>query len=430
MLRQVFDLHLVVFLSICQNQIGFQSKDLVNLDVFGSSNARDGVKFGFWSDTIFGLSNDIDVEVVQELSPTRYQGNDAHDAKLVRYLCVMKAPLRFAVVGCGHIGKRHVAMIQGDSRGELVAVIDLAWSSEGRGEVPARKWASEARAFTSLSDALNVLNFDVVSVATPNGSHVELACEAVAAGCHVVLEKPMGLTSKSIENLKKLAEEAGVKVFGVMQNRYAPAAAWLKSAHEAREFGELLQVHVQCLWNRDERYYQQGSWRGTMEEDGGPLFTQFSHFLDILLWVFGPVEVEDVHFYNQVHPYTEFEDGGLVRFRLEQGGWGTFTFSTAAPHSNFESSMTVLGRSGTVRIGGQYMNRLEEFQLPESNRPDLQQPPPPNDYGGYTGSAANHHHVYDNVFNVLLGGDDVATSIEEGLAVVRVVEEIHAKGRI
>ena len=165
----------------------------------------------------------------------------------------MKAPVRFAVVGCGHIGKRHAAMIQGDDRAALVAVIDHALGRGGRSVSAAL--APEAPAFATLSTALAALDVDVVAVATPNGSHVDLACEAVAAGCHVVVEKPMGLDVASVERLKRDAEAKGVRVFGVMQNRYAPAAQWLKQTHEAGGFGEVLQVHVQCLWNRDGRYY-------------------------------------------------------------------------------------------------------------------------------------------------------------------------------
>ena len=91
--------------------------------------------------------------------------------------------------------------------------------------------------------------------------------------------------------------------------------------------------------------------------------------------------------------------------------------------------MTVVGDRGTVRIGGQYMDRLDEFELPGVARPDMSNVAPPNDYGGYKGSASSHHHVYDNVVDVLLNGATVATPIEEGLAVVRVIAQAHALGR-
>lgn len=343
----------------------------------------------------------------------------------------MNAPIQIAVVGCGHIGKRHAAMVLGHPEAHLAAVVDVAWEEQRvQGQIPSPDWALDVPAFATLTEALENVSLDVVAVCTPNGTHVELAREAVASKCHVVLEKPMGLTAFGVEALKTEADGAGVKVFGVMQNRYAPAAQWLKATQNAGGFGEVLQVHVQCLWNRDERYYTPGSWRGTMAQDGGPLFTQFSHFLDILIWVFGDIVVEDAHFVNQTHAQTtEFEDGGVVRFRLEAGGWGTLTFSTSSPHANFESSMTVMGTAGTVRIGGQYMDRLEEFALPGTPRPDMGQAPPPNDYGAYKGSAANHHHVYDNLMDALLRGADVATPIEQGLAVVKAIEAMNQKGR-
>ena len=322
-------------------------------------------------------------------------------------------------------------MVLGEGEAVLVAVADTRWQANSAdGQVSARSWAPNAQAFESLTAMLDAVEVDVVAVATPNGSHVDLACQAIEAGCHVIVEKPMGLTVDSVARLQATAARAKLLVFGVMQNRFAPAAQWLKKAHEAGQFGEVLQVHVQCLWNRDGRYYIPGSWRGTLSEDGGPLFTQFSHFLDILMWVFGPLDVEDAHFVNQTHSTsTEFEDGGVVRFSLERGGWGTFTFSTSSPHSNFESSITVMGTQGTVRIGGQYMDQVDAFNLPGTSRPELAQAPPPNDYGGYKGSAANHHHVYDNVLDVLLRNKPIATPIEEGLLVVQTIESMHEKGR-
>ena len=312
-------------------------------------------------------------------------------------------------------------MIQAATEAQLVAVVDNAWPKADLDDLGrSGSWAEGARAHTSLGQALQAHDLDVVAIATPNGSHVELACQAIDAGCHVVLEKPMGLDATSVEGLQAKANQAGLLVFGVMQNRYAPAAEWLKTNHDQGQFGDILQVHVQCLWNRDHRYYTPGSWRGTMEEDGGPLFTQFSHFVDILMWVFGPLEVQDAHFVNQTHlDVTEFEEGG----------WGTLTFSTATPHGNFESSMTIMGTNGTLRIGGQYMDRVEDFNIPGCDRPVLPASPPANDYGGYTGSAANHHHVYDNVLDVLLREGVVATPIEEGLAVVGAIEHMNRLGR-
>ena len=429
--QEGFHLSSVIFLTIGQHQIWTQGQHAVNVDFFGPANLPKVAECWVWPNAKFGLSDHLNVQVVHVLGPTRHQRDNAHLPKLVSYICNMTQPVRFAVVGCGHIGRRHMAMIEAHPEAELVAAVDTSWpSSEEMLHLESNN--SSVQFFSNLDEALGAagLELDVVAICTPNGSHVPLSLKVVQAGCHVVLEKPMGLTSEGVERLHAAAIAESVTVFGVMQNRFAPAAQWLKETKLGGGFGDVLQVHVQCLWNRDERYYKPGSWRGTMKEDGGPLFTQFSHFLDILMWVFGGIEVEEAHFVNQTHgDQIEFEDGGLVRFRFLDGGWGTFTFSTSAPHSNFESSMTVMGSRGTVRIGGQYMDRVDEFALPHCQCPDMGQAPPPNDYGGYQGSAANHHFVYDNVMDVLLRAKEVATPIEEGLAVVRAIEQMNALGR-
>ena len=323
-------------------------------------------------------------------------------------------------------------MVQGHPEAIVQVVVDVQWEDKGDGRALPASFAPEAKSFVGLPEALNGCGdeIDVVAICTPNGTHVDLAACAVAAGKHVVVEKPMGLTVASVESLASQASARGVHVFGVMQNRYAPAAQWLKQAAMEHLFGEVFQVHVKCLWNRDGRYYTPGSWRGTMALDGGALFTQFSHFLDILMWVFGDLDVQSAHFVQETHrDSTEFEDGGLVRFALRNGGWGTLVFSTSAAQANFESSMTVMGSQGTVRIGGQYMDKLEAFEVEGKEFPQMPPAPPANDYGGYKGSANNHHHVYANVMDVLLHGGEVATPISEGLAVVRAIEAMHRLGR-
>ena len=220
-------------------------------------------------------------------------------------------------------------------------------------------------------------NLDVVAICTPNGSHAHLAIQALEAGCHVVLEKPVALTAEDVVRVQHTAQSKRTEGVRGDAKPLRSCSGWLRGAMQKGLVGDVLQVHVRCLWNRDERYYQPGSWRGTMAQDGGPLFTQFSHFLDILIWVFGRLQVKDAHFVNQAHQQsTEFEDGGTVRFALQGGAWGTLTFSTAVAHQNLESSMTVLGSDGSFRIGGQYMDRLESFAVPARRSRSCRRLPP------------------------------------------------------
>ena len=337
--------------------------------------------------------------------------------------------IRFAVIGLGHIGRRHAALIAAHPEAELVAVCDplprerLLWPAGVDNEISY---------YASLEALLAAEVCDVVCICTPNGLHAPQAVRCLQAGRHVVVEKPLALSVADCDRIIAAARAAGRHVFGVMQNRYSPASAWLKEIVDRGGLGELLQVHLDCFWNRDERYYAAADggphpWHGDPDLDGGVLFTQFAHFVDLLCWAFGTIRVRDARMLNQTHVAVHpFADTGQVRFDLADGAIGTLNFSTVIWDRNFESTLTVIGRRGTVKLGGQYMNELRYCHVEGLEQPVLPPGAAANNYGPYQGSAANHHHVIDNVVNVLLGRDRVATTAAEGRAVVGVIEAIHA----
>ena len=131
---------------------------------------------------------------------------------------------------------------------------------------------------------------DVVCICTPNGLHSEMAIDVINADNHVVIEKPIGLTKAKCENVIFKALQKHKQVFAVMQNRYSPPSVWLKEIVDQKIIGDIFMVQVNCYWNRDDRYYKKGGWKGTSELDGGTLFTQFSHFIDIMYWLFGDID--------------------------------------------------------------------------------------------------------------------------------------------
>ncbi len=224
----------------------------------------------------------------------------------------IKETVKFAVVGSGHIGKRHAEMIQRDSEAELIAMCDIrsAENCESDGfTVPH---------FDSLDAMLSSnLDFDVVNICTPNGLHAEQAIKALKAGKHVVVEKPMGLSKESCEKVIYTALQMNRQVFCVMQNRYSPPSEWIKSVVQEGILGEIFMVQVNCYWNRDERYYKRGGWKGTRSLDGGSLFTQFSHFIDIMYWLFGDIDQVQGRFADFTHTEsTAFEDSGFVTFKF------------------------------------------------------------------------------------------------------------------
>ncbi|MCU0428424.1 MAG: Gfo/Idh/MocA family oxidoreductase [Cytophagaceae bacterium] len=337
-----------------------------------------------------------------------------------------KKKIKFAVIGCGHIGKRHASMVKQNPDSELVALADIRPKEElgleSFGEV----------AFFNSAEALlaSSLDIDVVNVCSPNGYHVEHSLKALDSKRHVVCEKPMGLTKASCEELIYKALQVSRQVFCVMQNRYSPPSEWLKSIVSSGKLGKIYLVQINCYWNRDHRYYKPGNWHGNKQLDGGTLFTQFSHFIDIMYWLFGDIQNIKARMFDFNHKgVTEFEDSGLVSFEFTNGGMGSLNFSTSVYDSNLESSLTIIAENGSIKVGGQYMNEVEYCHVKDYTMPTLAPSNPPNDYGAYKGSAANHHYIIENVVSTLLGNSTATTNALEGLKVVEIIERIYQSAK-
>ena len=335
--------------------------------------------------------------------------------------------VRFAVVGLGHIGKRHVAYIRQHPEAEVVAVCDLRPAAE-TGFVDA-DLPYFATIETLLAARLDPAP-DVVCICTPNGLHEAQAILALEAGMHVVIEKPMALSKAGCERIIHKALERSRQVFCVMQNRYSPPSQWLKDIVSRGLLGKIFLVQINCFWNRDARYYRPGGWHGTRSLDGGTLFTQFSHFVDMLYWLFGDITDIQARFGDFNHAaLTEFEDTGIVSFRfVEGGGMGALNYSTDVWARNLESSLTLIAEKGSVKISGQYMNEVEVCEIEGYTLPLLAPTRPPNDYGAYTGSAANHQYVFENVVDVLKDRNTITTHALEGMKVVEMIERVYGGG--
>lgn len=330
--------------------------------------------------------------------------------------------IKFAVIGQGHIGKRHAEMVRRNPDCELVAVCDIRSKEEtGCTEI-------QEPYFSSVEELLNSgLEFDVVNICTPNGLHAKHSIAALETGHHIVVEKPMGLTRAECENVIFTALNRHKQVFAVMQNRFSPPARWLKSLVESGTLGKIYMVQINCYWNRDTRYYKPGGWKGTPDLDGGTLFTQFSHFIDIMYWLFGDITDIQGKFADFAHQnLTAFEDSGAVNFNFVNGGMGCLNYSTAVWDTNMESSITIVAEKGSVKVGGQYMDKVEYCHIENYTMPEIEATGPANDYGGYKGSANNHHHIITNVVETLKGQGRITTNALEGLKIVDIIERIYA----
>lgn len=258
--------------------------------------------------------------------------------------------INFSIIGLGHIGKVHKKAIEETKGAKLIAIIDPLCKQEDYA----------CKVYKSLEDFLiNDKETDVVNIATPNGFHKEHAILCLKAGKHVLIEKPMALSVKDAEEIMKIAEETGKRVFSSMQLRFSPPVHFVKNLLEERKLGKLYLVNIQCYWNRNENYYKVRQWSGSREMDGGVLFTQFSHFVDIMNYWFEETRCNHSNMFNFNHKgITEFPDSGVLEFQADEA-IGNMIFTTSVYQKNYKSRILLIGEKGTVEIGDQYLNRLQ-----------------------------------------------------------------------
>lgn len=323
----------------------------------------------------------------------------------------------FAITGCGRIGSRHAAQIIRIAN--VKAVCDIV-----QAKADALAAFCKATPYYSIEDMLAAEPaLDVMSVCTPNGLHAAHSIKSLQAGLNVLCEKPLCLTVQEGEKMMATARKKNKKLFVVKQNRYNPPVIFLKKLLHENKLGNIFSFQINCFWNRPVEYYT--GWKGTKDMDGGTLFTQFSHFIDLLYWLLG--EVQDVKKItkNMAHPSIDFEDCGVVLFNMACGAIGSLNYTVNSFDKNMEGSFTIFAEKGTIKIGGQYLNELEYFNVAGINEPDLPKGNPANGYGFYQGSMSNHDKVYENLIKALDNDDHLFASAAEGLKTVEIIERIY-----
>ncbi len=329
--------------------------------------------------------------------------------------------ISFAIIGCGRIAKRHAEQIA--KIGRLVAVCDIV--VEKAAEL-GRDY--NANIYDSIENLLDQeTDIKVIVICTPNGLHATHAILASQANKHVLCEKPLCINATDGLQMIEAAKLANKKLFVVKQNRYNPPIAFLKELIDADKLGKMYSFQINCFWNRPNEYYQ--DWKGTKNLDGGTLFTQFSHFIDLLYWMLGDVATVKSNIYNFAHDNIEFEDTGAVIFEMKNGAIGTLNYTVNSFAKNMEGSFAVFGEKGTVKVGGQYLNELEYFNVEGIDAPNLPKGNPANAYGYYQGSMSNHDKVYENLVIALQNDEHIFTTGAEGLKTVEIIEKIYQSSK-
>ena len=323
----------------------------------------------------------------------------------------------FAIIGCGRIAPRHAENII--KHGKLVAVCDII---PARADILAAQY--NAKAYYSIDDLLkSEKDIDIISICSPNGFHAEHSIKSLQAGKHVLCEKPLCITKAAAWQMIETEKFCRRKLFVVKSTRYNPLVQNLKSLLANNCLGEIYSFQLSCFWNRPDNYYT--DWRGKIFPDGGTLYTQFSHYIDALIWLLG--DLEDVKGFadNKAHKESiEFEDTGVVAIKMKSGVLGTLNWTVNTFEKNYEISLTIIAEKGTLSLGGAYLNEIKYQNIEKEfvfNQPQQLS----NDYGFYNGSMSNHKEVYDNLVKAIEDDEHSFTNAFDGLKTVEAIEKIY-----
>jgi len=325
----------------------------------------------------------------------------------------------FLLVGCGRIGIRHADIIA--KQGKLAAVCDI---DLGKASDTGTRFG--VKYFSRFDEMLAAFpTADAVAICTPNGLHAAQTIAALKHNLHVLCEKPMALTTADCTAMMNAATAADRKLFIVKQNRFNPPVVAVKKMLDENRLGKILSFQLSCFWNRNNDYYY-NSWKGTKALDGGTLFTQFSHFIDLLYWMFGDVKAINAITKNSHHEgVIEFEDNGVVMVDCMNGAIGTINYTVNAFKKNMEGSLTIFGANGTLKIGGQYLNELQYQEIEGYQISELPVGNIANHYGAYQGSMSNHEEVYEHVIEALNNDELTSTNSFDALKTVEIIERIY-----
>ncbi len=335
----------------------------------------------------------------------------------------MQGKIQFCVVGFGNIGRRHVKHILDNPSTELVGVCDTNPAVKD-------KMPTGIPFFDTIEELLQKVKADVICICTPNYLHEKHTIAGLNAGLHTVVEKPMAMSVAECDNMIAAANKAGKTIFAVKQNRYNPPVQAVKALLDKKELGEIYMMQINCFWNRGGTYYSESDWHGSKLKDGGCLFTQFSHFIDIFYYLNGSVLSSIGKIENFAHRHnTEVEDSGSFVLKANNSAIINFNFTTCSYKKNMEGSITIFADNGTVKIGGQYLNTIDYQSLATAELPNINITAKANDYGLYQGSMSNHDKVIQNVVDVLLHGEPIMTTAEDGKEVLRIIEMMYESAR-
>lgn len=282
--------------------------------------------------------------------------------------------MKYALIGCGRIAVNHIKAALNNEL-EVVAVCDII--PKKMEELLAKQDLESDNSILRYTDYKQMLEehpeINLISIATESGIHAEIALYCIERKLNVIIEKPMAMSIGDADKIIEAAEKNHVKVSACHQNRFNVAIQKMRAALEAGRFGKLSHGSIHVRWNRNREYYDQASWRGTWEQDGGALMNQCIHGIDLLRWMMGN-EIIKVYAETrqQFHHYLEAEDLGMAVVTFKNGTIATIEGSTNVYPKNLEETLYLFGENGTVKIGGTSTNNIDIWDFADETDADTE----------------------------------------------------------
>ena len=330
--------------------------------------------------------------------------------------------MKYALIGCGRISVNHIAAAKANGL-EFTALADI--NPAAMDDKAARFPLEGVRHYTDYREMLERERPELAAIATESGKHAAIALDCLDSGCNVIIEKPIALSLSDADKIIAKARQTGLKVCTNHQNRFNKSIRKIREALEQGRFGRLFYGTAHIRWNRQRDYYSAASWRGTWEQDGGALMNQCIHNIDLLRWMMGG-EVESVTGITDrlAHPYIDCEDLGLAVVKFTNGAYGLIEGTTDIYPKNLEETLYLFGERGTVKAGGQSVNKIEEWRFadgqdnPEEVIASFSENPP-NIYG------FGHTPLYADVIDAIRTGRDPLVNAEAGKNALELVLGIY-----
>jgi UDP-N-acetyl-2-amino-2-deoxyglucuronate dehydrogenase len=329
--------------------------------------------------------------------------------------------LKYALVGCGRISKKHIEALASNNNLFLpVACVDpvISRAQKNAQEISNLFSGIKVKSYDSYEKMISENSIDMAAIASESGKHPQIACSLLKNNIHVIVEKPMALSTADCDAIIETAKQHKRKVGVCYQNRFNLPIMKLKKAVDERKFGRIHNGQISIRWNRNEEYYRQADWRCTWELDGGALMNQCSHGIDLLQWILGG-KVKSV--YGVLRKFSsprEAEDFGSAIIEFDEGIVGIIEASVNVYPKNLEEKLSIFGDKGTAVIGGLAVNHLETWNF-EDEKYSEERIDPPNVYG------FGHISLYKDFYEAIRDDREPHITAEEGKKSVEIILAVY-----